>query len=203
VSHLKLADEPRLVDRFLADIDAAGLVGEQRNALTIFLAAISAALSDPLHVTIQGSSSAGKNFLMARVSDFIPDERKRFMSGMSPKALMHADEDEYLHKAIFIAEYEGIAQADYAVRTMQSEKMIEWEFVESSQKGITKRKNRVKGPAAFIQATTRPLLHPENETRLLFCQMDEGCSHTQDIIRRQAREAAHGVAPGDCIDFGE
>lgn len=203
MSRPAISDDNDLISRFLADIDAAGLVGEQENALTIFLAGISAALPSPLHVTVQGSSSAGKNYLMARVADFLPEERKKFVSGMTPKVLMHAEECEYQHKAVFIAEYEGVRGADYAIRTMQSEKIIEWEFVESSSKGINKRKKTVRGPASFIQATTRPVLHPENETRLLFCSMDESEMLTQEINRRQAREAALGEEPGRAVDFAE
>jgi hypothetical protein len=198
-----IKDDQDLIARFLEDIDAAGLVREQENALTVFLAGISAALPNPLHVTVQGSSSAGKNFLMARVADFLPEGRKKFVSGMTPKVLMHADEYEYQHKAVFIAEYEGVSRADYAIRIMQSEKIIEWEYVESSNKGIKKRKNRVKGPASFIQATTRPVLHPENETRLLFCSMDESEMLTQEINRRQAREAAIGQELTDGMNFAE
>src|SRR5215813_3275888 len=122
---------------------------------------------------------------------------------MTPKVLMHAEENEYEHRAVFIAEYEGVSQADYAIRTMQSEKLIEWEFVESTNKGISRKKNKVKGPCAFIQATTRPLLHPENETRLLFVTMDETEALTQEILRRQGREAAMGDQPGVHVNFTE
>ena len=47
------------------------------------------------------------------------------LTGISPKALMHGGEFEIQHKAIFIAEYEGVSGADYAIRTMQSEQVIE------------------------------------------------------------------------------
>jgi hypothetical protein len=115
---------------------------------------------------------------------------------------MHAGEDEYAHKAIFIAEYEGVSRADFSIRTLQSERLIEWHFAESSQAGIRKRKNRVRGPAAFIQATTRSLLHLENETRQLFVQIDESEEATQAILRRQAEMAEKGSCglPSDVIE---
>jgi len=175
--------------RFERDVGLAGLVGEKKNAKVIFLAAASAKLQKPLNVNVGGASSAGKNYLTGTVARFIPDEDKKILTGMSPKVLMHSKEDEYQHKAIFIIEYEGISGADYAVRTMQSEQFIEWEYVESSSKGILKKTKRVKGPAAFIQATTRVTLHPENETRLLFIQMDESEAQTRAINERQALEA--------------
>jgi hypothetical protein len=122
---------------------------------------------------------------------------------MTPRVLMHAEEYEYQHKAIFIAEYEGVSRADYAIRIMQSEKIIEWEYVDPTSKGFKKRRNSVKGPASFIQATTRPVLHPENETRLLFCSMNESETLTQEINRRQAWEAATGEAHGQGVNFKE
>jgi hypothetical protein len=185
-----------LIQRFLEDVEKRGLVGEQANATTVLLCAVSALLSSPLNLTVSGESSVGKNYLLSAVAAFIPDEFKKFTSGLTPKALMHAAEDEFQHKAIFIAEYEGVAKADYAIRTMQSEKMIEWDFVDTG-KGIKKKKNRVKGPAAFLQATTRPVLHPENETRLLFVSLDETSDQTSAILRRQAKIAETGVLPED------
>jgi len=191
-----LHETENLIERFLKDVEERGLVGEQANASTVLLCATSACLSSPLNLTVSGESSAGKNYLLSAVAAFIPEESKKFTSGLTPKALMHAAEDEFQHKAVFIAEYEGVAKADYAIRTMQSEKMIEWDFVDTG-KGIQKKKNRVKGPAAFLQATTRPVLHPENETRLLFVSVDESSEQTQAILRRQAETAERGALPDD------
>ena len=190
--HRRLQEEPDLIGYLQEDLDRAGLVGEKENGAIIFLSGISARLDTPLNTTVQGSSAAGKNFLIGKVAAFLPPEMVKFLTGMSPKVLMHSAEDEYEHKAVFIAEYEGVAGADFGIRTFQSAQVIEWEFVESSKNGIRKQKRRVKGPAAFIQATTRPVLHPENETRLLFVGMDESQEQTRAILHQQAVEAAIG-----------
>jgi hypothetical protein len=188
----QLREEANLIPRFQRDVETAGLVGEKQNATVVLLTAVSARLHQPLSVTVQGPSAAGKNHLLSKVAAFLPEEMKKFLTGMSPKALMHSGVDEFRHKAVFIAEYEGVSGADFAIRTMQSERVIEWEFVQSSSKGLQKQKNKVNGPASFIQATTRRLLHPENETRLLFLNMDESPEQTREILLRQAMEAANG-----------
>ena len=190
-----LSAETDLLAKFARDVELAGLVGEQENAKIVLLAAASAWLQKPINVTLQGASSAGKNHLMACVAGFIPDDHKKFLSGMSPKALMHSDATEFQHKAVFIAEYEGVAGADYAIRTMQSEQTIEYLFVDSTKDGLQNKTARVRGPAAFIQATTRLRLHPENETRLLFIHVDESEAQTRAILRRQAQQAATGPLP--------
>ncbi|MGB8474544.1 MAG: hypothetical protein WCE61_10725 [Candidatus Acidiferrum sp.] len=189
---------------FEHDVQAVGLIGEEKNARIILLAAISARLGKPLNVSVHGTSSAGKNHLTGTVAKFIPADMKKMLSGMSPKTLMHSAEDEFKHKAIFIAEYEGVAGADFAIRTFQSEQVIEWEFVEQvKDKGLKKRTNRVNGPAAFIQATTRATLHPENETRLLFVEVDESEEQTRAINERQAREAAGEIIVPDAEILNE
>jgi hypothetical protein len=190
-----LVAEPDLLRRFEADAERAGLVGEKRNACVVFLTAVSAKLQKPLNVSVGGASAAGKNHLTGAVAAFIPEERKKILTGMTPKVLMYSEQDEFKHKAVFINEYEGVAGADYPIRTMQSERFIEWEFVDKTDKGMQKRKKRVNGPAAFIQATTRVTLHPENETRLLFIQMDESVEQTRAINRRQAMEAERKIPP--------
>lgn len=195
VPSVDLRSESDLLGQFARDAELAGLVGEKENAKVIFLAAVSARLEKPLNVSVGGSSSAGKNHLTGTVARFIPEEHKKILTGMSPKALMHSEENEFRHKAVFIAEYEGVAGADYAIRTMQSEQAIEWEFVDSSSKdGIHKKSKKVNGPAAFIQATTRATLHPENETRLLFVQVDESAAQTRAINVRQALQAEKKAA---------
>jgi hypothetical protein len=199
---LPLAEEPNLILRFQRDVEMTGLVGEKKNASVVFLVGVSASLLKPLNASVGGASAAGKNQLTGSVATFIPEERKKILTGMTPKVLMHSKEDEFQHKAVFITEYEGVAGADYAIRTMQSERLIEWEFVESSSTGLQKKTKRVKGPAAFIQATTRSTLHPENETRLLFLQIDESIEQTRAINERQALEAEMKLSsyPADLLE---
>jgi hypothetical protein len=156
-------------------------------------------LDSPLNLTVLGESSAGKNNLLDRVYAFLPDEMKKSLSGITPKALFHMQEDEIEHKAVFIAEYEGVKGADYAIRTLQSEKFLQWEFVDT-KKGLQKKTNHVRGPAAFLQATTRSVLHAENETRMLFIQIDESEEQTRAIMERQAAQfASGGLRSGDGV----
>jgi energy-coupling factor transporter ATP-binding protein EcfA2 len=191
------ASDDNLLECFGRDVAEAGLVGETLKAQLVFLVASSARLAEPLHVTITGSSSAGKSHLMNTVARFIPDEHKKILTGMSAKALLHAGEFEFKHKAVFIAEYEGVAGSDYPIRTFQSEKGIVYEYVECTPKGIEKKSKLVQGPAAFIQTTTRSRLHPENETRLLFVTIDESPQQTEAILMWQAQKAAGLVPPPD------
>lgn len=185
INKTDLMNQPNLIEVFAEHVEQYGLVGEKENACVAFLSAVSAKLGNPLHLVVQGNSSAGKNHLLNSVCAFIPAEDKKIISGMTSKVLMYSEEDEFQHKAVVIAEYEGARKADYAIRTFQSEKEIQWEYIDTG-KGIKKKKNTVKGPAAFLTATTESVLHPENETRLIFTEVDESARQTREINLRQA-----------------
>ncbi len=191
-----LKREGDLLSVFARDIGNCGLVGEGQNAQKLLLAMVSAKMLHPLNVTVQGASSAGKNYVIDATKKFMPTEMVKSLSGMTPKVLMHAAKDEYKHKVVIIAEHEGAAAAEYAIRTFQSEKQIQWDFVESGQSGIKKKTNVVEGPAAFIEATTRTTLHPDNETRQLFLHIDESPDQTRRILMEQALRAAGHI--NDC-----
>jgi len=119
---------------------------------------------------------------------------------MSPKWLSHSKTDEIKHKVLYIAEYEGVSGADFAIRTFQSEKRIEWNYVDN-ENGIKNKTNVLEGPAAFIQTTTKPLLHDENETRLLFIDLDETSDQTELILREAAKECAYGGHFGSSLSM--
>ncbi len=58
--------------RFLKDVRRAGLVGEERNALVVYVAATSRLLPEPIALFVKGPSSIGKNFLADAVLRFFP-----------------------------------------------------------------------------------------------------------------------------------
>ena len=58
---LELLRDPRLLERILEDFARCGVVGEETNKLTGYLAAVSRKLDQPLAVIVQSSSAAGKS----------------------------------------------------------------------------------------------------------------------------------------------
>jgi len=69
---LSLLRDEKLTQRIIDAFDQCGVVGEQLNKLTGYLAAVSRKLSDPLAIVIQSSSAAGKTSLMDAILSFVP-----------------------------------------------------------------------------------------------------------------------------------
>ena len=121
---LDLLKDPKLLDRILQDYDACGLVGEETNKLLCYLACVSRRLSQPLAILIQSSSAAGKTTLMDAALSFMPAEDQIKYSAMTGQSLYYMGQTNLKHKILAIAEEEGVVQASYALKLLQSEGKI-------------------------------------------------------------------------------
>ena len=105
----------------MADLHALGVVGEDLNLLAAYLAAVSRKLDAPLAVLIQSSSAAGKSSLMDAVLQLVPEEERIRYCAMTGQSLFYLGETNLQHKILAIAEEEGVSQAAYALKLLQSD----------------------------------------------------------------------------------
>lgn len=193
---LELLRDPKLIDRIVGDLGAAGLVGEDANKLVCYLAATSRLLDDPLAVVIQSSSAAGKSTLLDGVLDFIPDEHRFAFSAMTGQSLYYLGEHDLEHRVLAIAEEEGASRASYSLKLLQSQKTI---TIASTGKDpgtgrLRTETYRVEGPVAIMMTTTAADIDEELQNRCIVLTVDEGRTQTRAIHERQRqRETLAGV----------
>ena len=118
---MKLLQDPNLIDRILDDFDACGLAGEETNKLVCYLACVSRRLKNPLALLIQSGSAAGKTTLMDAALSFVPEEDQIRYSAMTGQSLYYMGQTHMKHKILAISEEEGVAQASYALKLLQSD----------------------------------------------------------------------------------
>jgi hypothetical protein len=89
-----LLREPRILDRFVANVHQRGLVGEDRAVKVVYLAKFSliACPTRAVSVILKGPSSAGKNAIAKSVLDFFPLTSIVYATSMSDRALIYDDE---------------------------------------------------------------------------------------------------------------
>src|SRR5262249_16311680 len=162
---LNLVRDEELLPRFLDDIESMGCVGEETNKHTLLLACISRLLPQPINVTVKGESSAGKNYQVDWVTQFLPPEKLHPITSASAKSLFYIETD-YRNSVVVIAEAPGGEESDYSIRSMQSENKLVALVTEKQDGKFVTVEHTVEGPIAFIQTTTKPHLHTENETRV-------------------------------------
>ncbi|GLR10265.1 DNA primase [Mixta theicola] len=186
---LRLLKDPQLAERIVNDLASCGMVGESANLLTGYLAATSRKLDRPLAVLIQSSSAAGKSSLMDAVLSLIPEEERVQYSAMTGQSLYYLGETSLSHKILAIAEEEGVRQAAYALKLLQSDgelKIASTGKDESSGELVT-REYRVQGPVMLMLTTTASDVDEELLNRCLVLTVNESREQTEAIHAAQRK----------------
>ena len=188
VEALAFLRDPSLLARILEDFETVGLVGEDTNKLTAYLAAVSRKLEKPLAVIVQSSSAAGKSALMEAVLGFVPEEEREKYSALTGQSLFYFGEGKSLrHKILAIAEEEGAEKAGYALKLLQSEGELSIASTgKDPQTGrLVTQEYRVEGPVMIFLTTTAIEIDEELLNRCLVLTVDESREQTRRIHQRQ------------------
>jgi DNA primase catalytic core len=188
---LDLLTDPDLLTRILDDFNRCGVVGEETNKLVGYLASVSRKLDNPLAIIIQSTSAAGKTSLMDAVLALMPEEDRVQYSAMTGQSLFYLGETDLKHKILAIAEEEGVHQAAYALKLLQSEGSL---TIASTGKDADSGKHvthayTVEGPVMLFLTTTAIEIDDELMNRCLVLTVDENRAQTQAIhaIQRKRR----------------
>jgi DNA primase len=193
---LSLLRSPDLMQRILRDFEALGVVGEEPNKLTGYLAAVSRLLDRPLALLIQSGSAAGKSSLMDAVLDLVPGEDVIRYSAMSGQSLFYMGDRTLQHKVLAIAEEEGARQAAYALKILQSEGRV---TMASTGKDpgtgmLVTHDYTVEGPVMLFLTTTAIDLDEELLNRCLVLTVNESREQTRAIhVLQRQRETLEGL----------
>ncbi|EOF5965433.1 CHC2 zinc finger domain-containing protein [Salmonella enterica] len=184
---LELLRSPDLAGRIAADMAACGVVGESTNLTAAYLAAVSRKLEKPLAVLIQSSSAAGKSSLMDAVLNLIPPEERLQYSAMTGQSLFYLGETNLQHKILAIAEEEGVRQAAYALKLLQSdgELTIASTGKDDASGNLVTKQYTVKGPVMLMLTTTAIDVDEELLNRCLVLTVNESRAQTEAIHAAQ------------------
>jgi DNA primase catalytic core len=187
---LELLKDKNLLDRILTDFSAMGVVGEETNKLVGYLAGVSRKLDKPLAVIIQSSSAAGKSSLMDAILTVMPEEERVQYSAMTGQSLFYMGETNLKHKILAIAEEEGVEQASYALKLLQSEGQI---TIASTGKdettgNLVTKEYKVQGPVMLFLTTTAIDIDEELLNRCLVLTVNENREQTEAIHAQQRFE---------------
>ncbi len=191
---LELLHDPCLMDRIVADYRRCGLVGEETNVRVSYLACVSRRLPEPLAVMIQSGSGSGKTALMDATLAFMPPEDRIQYSAMTGQSLYYMGPRNMKHKILAVSEEEGVSQAAYALKLLQSDGRLR--IASAEKDGDTGRQKtqdyEVEGPVMMFLTTTAQEPDPELQNRCLTLRVNESEEQTNAIHARQ--RAAYTLA---------
>jgi hypothetical protein len=190
--------KPDLIEDIVASFGKLGIVGEEYNSIVVYLTYTSRLLDKPVHLIVKGESSSGKSFTTQTIlKKLFPKEAYVTASAITPQALYYLDEDSLHHKILAVAELSGGQEADYALRTLQTEdeltKMVAYKDPETDT--IKTRYTKIKGPFQLTLTTTQSALNQENETRHLVLSPDDSPAQTRRVTMQLSKLASGEFVP--------
>lgn len=167
--------------RLLRDIRRAGLIGEEINALAVYIVASSRLLPEPLALFVKGPSAVGKNWLTDKVLDFIALSDVRRFAASSEKSWNY-QERNLTHKVVYLKERNDESGPVHPLRLLISEKEVVYYVTVRQGNRSSVQKVVTKGPIAAISTTTKDRVEVDDETRHLSIWLDESSEQTRRIV---------------------
>ncbi len=110
-----------LSDNLREQLNAIGILGEDRNALILFLALASHKSGNPFSVLCLAKSGIGKSYILQKLSECMPNGSYSFHSRISANALYYFDSGDINGKALFIEDLEWTTQMLQPLATLQTQ----------------------------------------------------------------------------------
>jgi DNA primase len=194
----RLLESPLFFSELLKAFNRIGLVGEEKNALALFVVAVSRLQRQPLNAIVKGQSSSGKNWLVSRVLQLLPKSCVIEITSSSSKAWNYSA-GNFRHKIVYLQERNEAAGAIHPVRLLISEgKLTRLVTVREGSQYTTKRYD-AEGPVAAISTTTKNRLELDDETRHISLWVDESEEQTRRIIRSCTQDRREDHDQGEPI----
>ena len=118
---------------------------------------------------------------------FVPDEEQIRYSAMTGQSLYYMGEANMKHKILAISEEEGVAQASYALKLLQSDGKLTIAAVGKGNNGgrQSTETHSVEGPVMMFLTTTSEHPDPEMQNRCITLRVNESSDQTAEIHNRQ------------------
>jgi hypothetical protein len=181
---MELLEDPAFFSRICRKLEEMGLVGEKRNAQTIFLAGLTKAQAKPVSVIVKGCSSSGKSNLVSKVCELFPSDSVQIRASLTQKAPAYG-EGSLSGKILYLFEYRGGKDAMYLTRLQQSEGRIAHEFTTVSGRTRSTQVVHREGSPVVLTSTTEKRVFADDETRFLSLRADDSSELTREIVRHR------------------
>lgn len=118
---LNYLSDKYLIKTLKDDFKHIGILGEDENALILFLAMASHRFSNPFSVLCLAKSGIGKSYLLQKLSSCMPQNAYSFHTQISDNALYYFDSHQIDGKVLFIEDLEFTQQMLTPLATLQTQ----------------------------------------------------------------------------------
>jgi len=118
---LKMLKSKNLLENLTKNLNTTGIIGENENAIILFMALSSYKFSNPFSVLCLAKSGIGKSYILQKLSECMPNNSYSFHTQISANALYYFNSYEIQNKALLIEDLEWTTQMLSPLSTLQTQ----------------------------------------------------------------------------------
>jgi len=188
---LKVLTSPKLMRKTLDLIGEAGLVGQHKNGMLLFLLYLTRYFDEPLHAILFGKSGSGKTYTQTVIASCVPDEDIYITTGMTENTLYYSPKGFWQHKVLMIEDLEGVYQAFLPLRELMSKQEISKFTTDKDSRGNNVQVIlKVEGPICVSGATTKEWIYEDNANRSFLILIGENKNQEELVMNYQRKKFA-------------
>jgi len=169
-----------LIHNLQKDLEQIGILGEEENALTLFLTMASHKSDNPFSVLCLAKCGIGKSYLLQKLSACMPRNSYTFHTQISDNALYYFDSRQIDGKALFIEDLEWTNEMLTPLSTLQTHgKLIKTRATKDKDGMIHSTTFEVAGKLCLIACAYAEKNYEQLSLPFLCLHLDH--SHAQDI----------------------
>jgi len=172
--------DKNLISNLQRDLEKIGILGEDDNALILFLAMASHQSDNPFSVLCLAKSGIGKSYLLGKLSDCLPKNNFSFHTQISENALYYFDSKQIDGKVLFIEDLEWTNQMLNPLATLQTQgKLIKTRATKNKDGMIHSTTFEVSGKLCLIACAYSEKNYEQLSLPFLCLHLNH--SHLQDV----------------------
>lgn len=176
----KYLSDKNLIKHLQNDFQQIGILGENENALILFLAMASHKYENPFSVLCLAKSGIGKSYLLKKLADCMPQNAVSFHTQISENALYYFDSHQIDGKVLFIEDLEWTQKMLSPLATLQTQgKLIKTRATKDKDGMLHSTTFEVSGKLCLIACAYSEKNY--DSLSLPFLCLNLNHSHTQDF----------------------
>lgn len=176
----KYLSDKNLIKHLQNDFQQIGILGENENALILFLAMASHKYENPFSVLCLAKSGIGKSYLLQKLSECMPQNAVSFHTQISENALYYFDSHQIDGKVLFIEDLQWTHQMLSPLATLQTQgKLIKTRATKDKDGMLHSTTFEVSGKLCLIACAYSEKNY--DSLSLPFLCLNLNHSHTQDF----------------------
>lgn len=150
---VKYLSDKNLITRLKDDFHKIGILGEDENALILFLAMASHRFENPFSALCLAKSAIGKSYLLNKLAECMPKGSYSFHTQISENALYYFDSSELNGKVLFVEDMDWTTEMLTPLATLQTQgKLIKTRATKNKDGLLHSTTFEVRGKLCLIAA---------------------------------------------------